>query len=41
MLHGEMDALERTGRRPASVYREWAMEVRVSETEWLALVGVS
>ena len=22
ILHGEMDALERTGRRPASVYRE-------------------
>lgn len=30
VLHGEMDALERSGRRPASVYRECVMVTTLS-----------
>ena len=30
VLHGEMDALERTGRRPASVYRECVIYTTLS-----------
>ena len=30
VLHGEMDALERTGRQPASVYRESVMYTTLS-----------
>jgi cytosine deaminase len=30
VLHGEMDALERSGRRPASVYRECTMVTTLS-----------
>jgi len=30
VLHGEMDALERTGRRPASIYRECALYTTLS-----------
>ena len=30
VLHGEMDALERAGRRPASVYRECTMYTTLS-----------
>ena len=30
VLHGEMDALERTGRRPASVYRQCAIYTTLS-----------
>ena len=30
MLHGEMDALERAGRQPASVYRESVMYTTLS-----------
>jgi cytosine deaminase len=30
VLHGEMDALERAGRRPASVYRESALYTTLS-----------
>src|SRR5947209_2496366 len=33
VLHGEMDALERAGRQPASVYRESTMYTTLSPCE--------